>query len=344
MRKRFVFVGLVLLLALALGLSACGKQAPTQAPAAPTQAQPATMSYDQALNKALEAAKAGDAESAKTALQAALQAAKNDADKAFVNELLENVDKGDLDEVVEDIERYLGAGESPTFADLLDKAMEAAKAGNADKAKEELTEALDLATSDADKAFVNELLEDVDKGDLDEVAEDIERYLEQQQSSMLSSDEVTRAKQLYTQLACFSCHGADYEGNSGPIIVGLPVQTIIDQVRNGAPNGEMPAFDQNMISDADLEILAKFLNSLTIADTSVVIPDEVRTHLQQAYDALNAGDKAGVETHLKAALQSAQDLKAGEGLIKTLDDMVEDLEEETWQQDVELHLDILLGQ
>jgi len=53
----------------------------------------------------------------------------------------------------------------------------------------------------------------------------------------------------------------------------------------------MPAFDQTMISDADLEILAKFLNSLTIADTAVVIPDEVRTHLEKAYDALTAGDK-----------------------------------------------------
>jgi len=30
-------------------------------------------------------------------------------------------------------------------------------------------------------------------------------------------------------------------------------------------------------------------------------------------------------------------------LIKTLDDLTEDLEEETWQKDIELHLDILLG-
>jgi len=111
------------------------------------------MGYDEALDKAMDAAKAGDAESAKTALQAALQAAKNDADKAFVKELLEDVDKGDLGEVAEDIERYLNAGsQAPTFADLLDKAMDAAKAGDADKAKEELTEALDLASSDADKA------------------------------------------------------------------------------------------------------------------------------------------------------------------------------------------------
>lgn len=275
MRKQFVFVGLALLLALALGLSACGKQAPTQAPAAPSQAQPATsMGYDEALDKAMDAAKAGDAESAKTALQAALQAAKNDADKAFVNELLE----------------------------------------------------------------------DVDKGDLGEVAEDIERYLQQQQSGALPADEVARAKQLYIQLGCFACHGANYEGNQGPIIVGMPVDEIIHQVRNGAPNPQdMPAFDQTMISDADLEILAKFLNSLTIADTAVVIPDEVRTHLEKAYDALTAGDKAGVETHLKTALKAAQDAGAGEGLIKTLDDLTEDLEEETWQKDIELHLDILLG-
>ena len=176
------------------------------------------------------------------------------------------------------------------------------------------------------------------------MAEDIERYLQQQQSGALPADEVARAKQLYIQLGCFACHGANYEGNQGPIIVGMPVDEIIHQVRNGAPNPQdMPAFDQTMISDADLEILAKFLNSLTIADTAVVIPDEVRTHLEKAYDALTAGDKAGVETHLKTALKAAQDTGAGEGLIKTLDDLTEDLEEETWQKDIELHLDILLG-
>ena len=182
----------------------------------------------------------------------------------------------------------------------------------------------------------------MEKGDLDEVAEDIERYLEQQ-ASQLPSDEVARAQQLYTQLGCFACHGAEYEGNQGPIIVGLPVQSIIAQVRNGAPEGEMPAFDQNTVSDADLELLAKYLNSLTLADTATVIPDAVRSHLEMAYDALKAGDKAGVETHLQAALQAAQEAGAGEGLVKTLDDMVEDLEEEDWQADIEIHLDILLG-
>lgn len=50
-----------------------------------------------------------------------------------------------------------------------------------------------------------------------------------------------------------------------------------------------------------------------------------------------------MEEHLKQALTAAQNANAGEGLIKTLDDMVEDLEEEDWQTMVELHLDILLG-
>ena len=155
---------------------------------------------------------------------------------------------------------------------------------------------------------------------------------------------MARTKQLYIQLGCFACHGANYEGKQGPIIVDMPVDEIIHQVRNDAPNPQdMPAFDQTMISDADLEILAKFLNSPTIADTAVVIPDEVRTHLEKAYDALIAGEKAGGETHLKAALKAAQDAGAGEGLIKSLNDLIEDLEEETWQKDTELHLDILLG-
>lgn len=277
LKKRTLIVALVLALALVLGLSACKQAAtPTQ------QAAPAEqMGYSEALTKAMEAARAGDAEGAKTALQAALEAAQFDADKAFVNELLEDVEKGALDEVVEDIAAYLGMGEAPGFIVLLEKAMDAAKAGDAEKTREELNEALELAETDAQRAMVEELLADVDKGDLDEVAEDIERYLEQQQSA-LGSDEVAKAKQLYTQLGCFACHGMNFEGNQGPIIVGLPVQTIENMVRNGAPDGEMPAFGQNAISDADIELLAKFFNSLTIADTAVVIPDEVKTHLDMA--------------------------------------------------------------
>jgi len=149
------------------------------------------------------------------------------------------------------------------------------------------------------------------------------------------------AKQVYTQKGCFACHGSNFEGGQGPILAGLPVEHTQSVIRNGEPEAGMPAFDQNAISDEDLKALAAFLNSLTLEDVGVQLPAGVVDHLNQAWDGLESGDKAAVETHLKKAQEAAAD--APPGIQATLKDVIEDLEEEDWQEDVEAHLRVLLG-
>ncbi len=104
----------------------------------------------------------------------------------------------------------------------------------------------------------------------------------------------------------------------------------------------MIAFDQDAISDDDLETLAQALSSLTLQDTGVHLSQPVLDHLSQARDALQAGDKAAVETHLKKAQEAAAD--APPGVQATLKDMVEDLEEADWAEDLEMHLAVLLAE
>ncbi len=301
----------------------------------------APLGFQDYLQEALDAAKAGNADKVMDELKEALEVAENEANKAFVQELIEDAEKGNLDEIVEDIEKFLSTAAAPSFNDLLDKAMDAAKAGNADKAKEELQEALDLATSDADKAFVQELIEDVEKGNLDEVVEDIEKFLATATAEQPSAEVIEKGKQLYTQKGCFACHGDKVQGNKGPILAGLPVEHIKTFVRSGKPEAGMPAFDEHTLSDEDLDAIAQFLHSLTLEDTGVELSQPVLTHLEKAWDALQANDKAGVETHLKEALKAAAD--APEGVQVTLKDMLEDLEEKDWAEDLGMHLGILLG-
>ncbi|MFQ5340128.1 MAG: c-type cytochrome [Anaerolineae bacterium] len=149
------------------------------------------------------------------------------------------------------------------------------------------------------------------------------------------------AKQVYVQKGCLACHGANFEGGVGPILVGLPAGHIAGIVRNGEAEAGMPAFDQNTISDEDLNTLAQFLSALTLEDIGLELPAEVADHLNQAWDALQAGDKAAVETHLGKAQESAAD--APPGVQATLKDIIEDLEEVEWIEDVGAHLQVLLS-
>ncbi len=114
-----------------------------------------------------------------------------------------------------------------------------------------------------------------------------------------------KAVVLYTQKGCFACHGSNYEGNQGPILAGLDAEHIKQAVRAGSEDGVMPPFDEEAISDADLDLLATFLSSLTLEDTGVELSSAIVEHLEKVWDALQAGDKAGMETHLKKAQEAA---------------------------------------
>ena len=144
----------------------------------------------------------------------------------------------------------------------------------------------------------------------------------------------------YVQKGCVGCHGDKAQGLVGPILAGLPVEHIKRTVRSGVLEAGMPAFDASVLSDADLEALAQALNALTLKDAGVQLPQPVVDHLRLAWDALQAGDKAGVETHL----QKAQEAAAGAqpGVQATLKVLVKALETEDWAAAVETRLAVLL--
>jgi mono/diheme cytochrome c family protein len=157
-----------------------------------------------------------------------------------------------------------------------------------------------------------------------------------------SADLAEAANQVYTQNSCSACHGANHEGGLGSILVGLPAEYIQAVTRSGEPEAGMPAFDQNAISDDDLSILAEFLSGLTLQDIGVELPPAVVDHLSQALEALQVGDKAGVETHLEKAQEASAD--ASPGVQATLKGLVGGLGEPDWVKATEAHLEVLLAQ
>lgn len=148
------------------------------------------------------------------------------------------------------------------------------------------------------------------------------------------------ANQVYAQNSCSACHGANYEGGLGSILVGLPAEYIQAVTRSGKPGAGMPAFDQNAISDDDLRTLAEFFSGLTLQDIDVELSPAVTDHLGQASEALQIGDKAAVETHLKEAQEAGAD--ASPGVQATLKGLVEGLGEPDWMTATEIHLEVLL--
>jgi mono/diheme cytochrome c family protein len=150
------------------------------------------------------------------------------------------------------------------------------------------------------------------------------------------------ANQIYRQESCPACHGAKYEGGIGSILVGLPVERIQSVTRKGLPEAGMPAFDQKAISDDDLSTLADFLSSLTLQDIGVELPAAMVDHLSQAWDAVQAGDEAAVETHLKKAQEAGAD--APPGVQATLKGLLQDSGKADWMENLESRLRVLVVQ
>jgi cytochrome c553 len=157
----------------------------------------------------------------------------------------------------------------------------------------------------------------------------------------LTADLAGAANQIYQQKSCVACHGANYEGGLGPILVGLPTHYFQSVTRSGEPEAGMPAFDQNAISDDDLSTLAEFLSSLTLQDIDVNLSPVVVGHLSQAWDALQAGDKATVQTNLDKAHGAGAD--APPGVQATLKALAGGLEGADWVEDTKARLEVLLG-
>ncbi|RMF38844.1 MAG: hypothetical protein D6759_00400, partial [Chloroflexi bacterium] len=157
-----------------------------------------------------------------------------------------------------------------------------------------------------------------------------------------AASEATTLPAVFTQNGCTSCHGDKAQGGAiGPMLVGLKAEHIEHVVRNGRPGTAMVAYDQATISDEDLKALAQALSAMTPHDVGVELSQAVVDHLTQAQAALEAGDKAAVETHLKKAQEAAAD--APMGVQVTLQVMVQHMQDPDWDKYIGMRLAALLG-
>ncbi|HIP69984.1 MAG TPA: c-type cytochrome, partial [Anaerolineae bacterium] len=75
------------------------------------------------------------------------------------------------------------------------------------------------------------------------------------------SAEAEAGFELYTTVGCAGCHGAEGEGNVGPALAGHTREQVFRQVRT--PQGDiMPAFSEDRLSDADVEKIVAWIDSL----------------------------------------------------------------------------------
>ncbi len=74
-----------------------------------------------------------------------------------------------------------------------------------------------------------------------------------------SAEDVAQGQKVY-QGNCGGCHGLRGEGLVGPALAGVPKDRALPMIRQG--KGMMPAFGSGQISDADLEKLVEFIESL----------------------------------------------------------------------------------
>lgn len=76
-----------------------------------------------------------------------------------------------------------------------------------------------------------------------------------------ASDQIELGKQLFVAENCASCHGLDGRGGIvGPSLVGKTAKKLRSTTRVG-PKG-MPAYADGALSDADLDAIAAYLNSI----------------------------------------------------------------------------------
>lgn len=75
------------------------------------------------------------------------------------------------------------------------------------------------------------------------------------------ADPIEAGHTLFKANACSRCHGENAEGESAPSLVGVTKQYVLAQVRN--PTGLMPAYGESALSDANLDLIATYIASLT---------------------------------------------------------------------------------
>jgi mono/diheme cytochrome c family protein len=124
-----------------------------------------------------------------------------------------------------------------------------------------------------------------------------------------------RGKVLYAQY-CAACHGQNAEGSASyPALPGHSEQVVTRQVRS--PLGNMPAFSESQISDADLELLAHFIASLPAVEKHIEpaeMEDALVMHHWMSILSLKAGDAKEALHHIDHILAMELEHEHEEGM------------------------------
>ena len=163
---------------------------------------------------------------------------------------------------------------------------------------------------------------------------------EPHEEDMVLSDEAKEGFEVYRTVGCASCHGAQGEGGVGPALAGHTPEQVRQQVRN--PVGNMPPFPKEQLSDADLEKIVAFVQSLGGATEAHGHGDKeltpIHVHHLMTVMALENGNLEDAEHHL----QHAMFLADNEAQKQELADLIELLKKGK-VHDVEHQLQEILG-
>jgi mono/diheme cytochrome c family protein len=144
---------------------------------------------------------------------------------------------------------------------------------------------------------------------------------EEEETANVSNDadlsaEVAAGFELYSTVGCAGCHGAAGEGNVGPALAGHTREQVFRQVRT--PKGDiMPAFAEDRLSDADIEKIVAWIDSLGAemvmehseeAEADGTTPELSMTeadHMRLILDSLAAGNEDDAAHHAQHLVDDA---------------------------------------
>ncbi len=128
--------------------------------------------------------------------------------------------------------------------------------------------------------------------------------------------EVEVGFEAYTTAGCAGCHGAEGEGGVGPALAGHTRDQVFRQVRT--PKGDiMPAFAEDRLSDADVEVIVAWIDSLGADMVMEHVEEEAEggvslelnmtesDHLRLVLDSLAAGSEDDAIHHAQHLVEDA---------------------------------------
>ncbi len=148
-----------------------------------------------------------------------------------------------------------------------------------------------------------------------------ETAAQEEETANVSNDENLAADaaagfELYTTVGCAGCHGAEGEGNVGPALAGHTREQVFRQVRT--PKGDiMPAFAEDRLSDADVEKIVAWIDSLGAEMVMEHVEEEAAggstpelnmteaDHLRLILDSLAAENEADAIHHAQHLVEDA---------------------------------------